>query len=71
MSAGRYDAIVDCGPDEFRASIRADGSCRLDVTPGSYLVTVNSHGQPGSTVPEVYPDVNSWSRIGTATRISE
>jgi YVTN family beta-propeller protein len=69
VSAGSYDAIVDCGPDEFQARTATDGSYRLNVTPGSYLVYVNSHHQPGSTVPEAYPDVNSWSRIGTATRI--
>jgi len=70
VSAGSYDAVVNCGPDEFWTRTATDGSYHLDVTPGSYLVSVNSHHQPGSYVPEAYPDVNSWSRIGMATRIN-
>jgi len=70
VSAGSYDTILNCGSDEFWATSNADGSYHLNVTPGNYLVYVNSHHQLGSYIPEAYPNVNSWSRIGMATRIN-
>ncbi len=69
VSAGAYDTIIDCGFEEFSATTAADGSYRLQVTQGNYLVYVNSHHQPGSYVPEAYPNVNSWGDIGAAARI--
>lgn len=69
VSAGAYDAIINCGPEEFSATTAADGSYRLNMPSGSYLVYVNSHHQPGSWVPEAYPNVNSWAGIGAAARI--
>ena len=69
VSAGAYDTIVNCGFEAFNATTAADGSYRLNVTPGSYLIYVNSHHQSGDYVPEAYPNVNSWANIGAATRI--
>ncbi len=69
VSAGAYDAILNCGSDQFWARTAADGSYRLNLTPGDYLVYVNSHHQPGGYVPEAYSNINSWANIDAATRI--
>lgn len=69
VSAGAYDTIIDCGFEEFSATTAADGSYRLQVTQGNYLVYVNSHHQPGSYVPEAYLNVNSWGDISATARI--
>ncbi len=69
VSAGAYDAILNCGVEAFGTTTDANGSYRLQVTPGSYLIYVNSHHQPGSYVPEAYPNVNSWADIDAAARI--
>jgi len=71
VGAGDYDSVVNCeGGGEFGVGTEADGTYRLDVPPGTYLVFVNSHGDPGGYVPEAYPDVNSWSQIAAAIPIT-
>jgi YVTN family beta-propeller protein len=70
VGAGDYDGIVNGEGGEFWTSTSADGTYRLDVQPGTYLVFVNSHGQPGSYVPEAYANVNSWSQIADAARVT-
>ncbi len=70
VGAGDYDSIVNCAGGEFWAGTEADGTYRLDVPAGTYLVFVNSHGDPGGYVPEAYPDVNSWSQIAAAIPIT-
>ncbi len=70
VRAGNYDDVANCGGDQFSADTAGDGSYRLDVTPGTYLVFVNSHNSAGSHVPEAYADVNRWSAIQTATPVT-
>jgi len=69
VSAGAYDDIINCGSEIFNTTTAADGTYRLNVSPGSYLVYINSHNQPGSYIPEAYPNINSWSEIDAATSI--
>jgi sugar lactone lactonase YvrE len=70
VSAGDYDTILGCGGTSIGTQTEADGSYQLDLTPGDYLVWVNSHGRPEGYVPEAYADVNSWSKIVLATRVT-
>jgi len=70
VSAGDYDDVVNCRDAELWASTDAGDGYRLNVPPGTYLVFVNSHGGPGSYVPEAYRDVNSWSNIRAAVRVT-
>jgi hypothetical protein len=71
VRAGDYDSVVNCEVGgEFWVGSQADGTYRLDVPPGTYLVFVNSHGNPGGYVPEAYPDVNSWANISAAARVT-
>lgn len=70
VGAGDYDSVVKGGPGEFWMDTATDGTYRLDVPSGTYLVFVNSHHQPSSYIPEAYPNVNSWSQIAAATRVT-
>jgi sugar lactone lactonase YvrE len=71
VGAGNYDSVVNCeGFGEFWAGTDADGSYGLDVPAGTYLVFINSHGEPGNHVPEAYSEVNSWSEIAATTPVT-
>lgn len=70
VGAGDYDSIVNCEGGEFWASTEANGTYHLDVSAGTYLVFVNSHGDPGGYIPEAHLDVNSWSQIAAAVPIT-
>jgi sugar lactone lactonase YvrE len=63
VGTGDYDNIVNCEGGDFWAGTEADGTYHLDIPAGTYLVFVNSHGYPGSYVPEAYPEINTWSQI--------
>ncbi|HUW14092.1 MAG TPA: carboxypeptidase regulatory-like domain-containing protein, partial [Anaerolineae bacterium] len=70
VAAGDYDSVVDCGGSPFGTRTLADGTYRLEVPPGSYLVYVNTHGRPERLVPQAYPDVRSWSDIDRALPVA-
>jgi len=70
VGAGDYDSIVNCEGAAFWTGTGADGTYHLDVPAGTYLVFVNSHGDPGAYVPEAYADVNSWMDISAATPVT-
>lgn len=70
VAAGDYDSMLGCGGAGHWTSTDANGTYHLDVNPGTYLVSVYSHGQPGHYIPEVYLNVNTWSEIGTATPVT-
>jgi hypothetical protein len=70
VGAGDYDAVVNCREGQLRVSTDAGDGYRLNVPPGTYLVFVNSHDEPGSYVPEAYPNVNSWSNIRAAAPVT-
>jgi len=71
VTAGDYDLFVGCqGGAGFWVGTEASGAYRFDVPAGTYLVYVNSHNETGSYVPEAYSDVNSWSDIASAARVT-
>ena len=71
VGTGDYETVAACeGGGAYGAWSGSGGAYRIDVPPGTYLVAVNSHNPPGSYLPEAYRDVNSWSAIGQATRVT-
>lgn len=70
VGAGDHDSIANCEGAAFWTGTGADGTYHLDVPAGSYLIFVNSHGNPGAYVPEAYADVNSWMDISAATPVT-
>jgi sugar lactone lactonase YvrE len=71
VGAGDFDSVLaDCGVGAAWTQTQADGSYQLELSPGDYLVWVNSHGNPAGYVPEAYAGINSWSRIALATRVT-
>jgi len=70
VSAVDYAVVFDGGGDTSWSQTVSDGSYHIDVPAGTYLVYVNSHGDPGSYVSEAYFDVNSWSQITSATPVT-
>ena len=71
VGAGDYDAVTACdATDMYGGTTGGDGTYQIEVPAGTYLVYVNSHNQPGTYLPEAYADVNSWTDIETAVRIS-
>ena len=70
VSAGDYDSVVNCGGCPFGTRTGGDGTYRLEMPPGTYLVCVNTHGRPERLVPQAYLDVRSWSDISRALPVS-
>jgi len=70
VSTGDYDSVLDCGGCPFGTQTLGDGTYRLEVPPGAYLVYVNTHGRSERLVPQAYPDVRSWSDISRALPVS-
>ena len=70
VAAGDYDSVVSCGGTPFGTRTGTDGTYRLQVPPGSYLLVVYTHGRSERLVPQAYRDVKSWSDIARAQRIS-
>jgi sugar lactone lactonase YvrE len=70
VGAGDYDTVAACGGGAYGVWSGPDGAYQIDVSPGTYLVYVNSHDAPGSYLPEAYRDVNSWSAIDQAARVT-
>lgn len=70
VGAGDYDSILTCGPATFWTTTAADGSYRLQVSPGNYLVFVNSHSDARAYLPAAYRDVRSWGQIAQTPSVS-
>ena len=70
VGAGDYDSVVNCEGTRFGTRTGWDGTYRLQVPPGSYLVVVYTHGRAERLVPQAYRDVRSWSDIARAERVS-
>jgi sugar lactone lactonase YvrE len=66
VSTGDYDGVLGCGGCPFGTQTLGDGTYRLEVPPGSYLVYVNTHGRSEHLIPQAYRDVRSWSDISRA-----
>jgi sugar lactone lactonase YvrE len=69
VGAGDYDSIASCGGMSFGIRTDWDGTYRLEVPPGTYLVVVATHGRDERLVPQAYLDVRSWSDIARALRV--
>jgi sugar lactone lactonase YvrE len=69
IGAGDYDQTVDCQMTPHGDQTAGDGSYRLEVPAGSYLVFANSHDHPGGYVPQAYEGVSSWANIRQARRV--
>ncbi len=71
ISAGDYDTLLDCqGGGAYGTDSQPDGTYELEVPAGTYMVVVNSHGQPGAYVPQAYQDVDSWADIADASPVT-
>jgi hypothetical protein len=70
VSAGNYDLILDCQGPDLWVGTQADGTYRVDVPAGTYMVYTNCHNDPGSYIPEAYRDVNSWTNMASAGRVT-
>jgi hypothetical protein len=72
VTAGDYDSLIngDISSGPYSEASDQDGFYQIPVPPGTYLVYINSHQQPGQYLPEAYSNINSWSSINLATPVS-
>ena len=71
IAAGDYDTVVSCsGGTPYGTNTGWDGTYRLQVPPGTYVVVVFTHGRDEHLVPQAYRDVRSWSDIGRALPVT-
>jgi hypothetical protein len=71
VTTGDFSTLFSCASTALTTDTTdTSGNYTLNVSPGNYMVYINSHNNAQGYLPEAYPDVHSWEDISDATMLT-